>query len=303
MFDRVTNWAFDLVPRFRPPADYAELRARIHRRDGIVVPVPGAPDVTLDLYRPGTGDGPFPTVVWAHGGGYVTGRRTLAEHLATALAAEGFVVAALGYALPPFALYPVPVVQTLGVARWVAEGGAGAAADGSRLVLAGDSAGAQIAGQAAALVTNPRLARDMGVDPGLAAERLRAVLLCCGLLDPGALPYSLRPFVRGLLAAYLGPDRVRSRSVLAQMSLSRYATAAFPPTFVTAGNGDPLRRQSYRVTRALTSRGVHVDTLFWHGRVPPVPHEYQFYMDTSAAGLARRRIVEFARRWTAVPAA
>lgn len=298
MFDRVTNWAFDLVPRFRPPADYAQLCARIHRRDGIVVPVAGAPDVTVDLYRPGSGDGPFPVVVWAHGGGYVTGRRTLPEHLATALADEGFMVAALGYTLPPFALYPVPVLQTLAVARWVADGGAGPQADAGRIALAGDSAGAQIAGQVAALVTNPRLADAMELDPMLAPDRLRAVLLCCGLLDPGELPYPLRPFVRGLLAAYLGPDRVRSRAVLAQMSLSRYATAAFPPTFVTAGNGDPLRRQSYRATRVLASRGVPVDALFWRGRVPPVPHEYQFYMDTPAGGLARRRIVDFARRWT-----
>jgi acetyl esterase/lipase len=96
------------------------------------------------------------------------------------------------------------------------------------------------------------------------------------------------PFGRGLRDTYLwgGPPGPPAADV----------APGFPPTFVTVGNGDPLRGQSYRLARALAARGVDVEALFWRWRVPPLPHEYTLYMDTDAARVARERTLAFLRR-------
>lgn len=66
----------------------------------------------LDLYLPATGTGPFPLVVWIHGGGFSGGTETLAEGAAARrLVDRGFAVASLGYRLSGEARFPAAVLD------------------------------------------------------------------------------------------------------------------------------------------------------------------------------------------------
>lgn len=78
------------------------------------------------------------------------------------------------------------------------------------------------------------------------------------------------------------------------MSVAQHLTARFPPTFITAGNGDPLVGQSTGLAQRLQVLGVPVDTLHYPpDHRPRLPHEYQFNLDTDDGRNALRRIVAF----------
>ena len=66
----------------------------------------------LDLYLPTTGAGPFPLVVWIHGGGFSGGTKTLADDApARRLADRGFAIASLEYRLSGEARFPAAVLD------------------------------------------------------------------------------------------------------------------------------------------------------------------------------------------------
>ena len=81
-----------------------------------------------------------------HGGGWILGSANSHGNLARDLAvASGAAVAFIDYALSPEAQYPVQIEQCYAVAQWIAEHGAGHGLDGSRMAVAGDSAGGNMA--------------------------------------------------------------------------------------------------------------------------------------------------------------
>ncbi len=72
----------------------------------------------LDLYLPATGDGPFPLVVWIHGGGFSGGTKSLgANDAARRLVAKGYAVASLEYRLSGEALFPAGVLDLKAAVR------------------------------------------------------------------------------------------------------------------------------------------------------------------------------------------
>ena len=196
------------------------------------------------------------------------------------LASHGFVVVAPRYSLAPESSYPVPTRQLMTVLRWVGENADRFHMDASRIVLAGDSAGAQLAAQFAALITNPDYVDALGISPSIAPARLRGVALCSGIYDLARLsddsPY--RSLFGAVGWAYSGTrDYRKNAGFLGTVSVFSHVTAAFPPTFITVGNADPLRRQSQDLTVALIEADVDLETLFYpENHEPPLPHEYQF---------------------------
>jgi acetyl esterase/lipase len=100
-----------------------------------------------------------------------------------------------------------------------------------------------------------------------------------------------------VLWAYAGRRRFEDDPDLALGSVVDHITPAFPPTFVTVGNADPLRVHSEALADRLAARGVEVDTVFWpETHEPPLGHEYQFDLDGEAGRLAFDRMLAFLRR-------
>ena len=87
----------------------------------------------------------------------------------------------------------------------------------------------------------------------------------------------------------------------------RHVTPAFPPAFISAGNADPLEPHSHAMAAALQKQGVRVDALFFpKDHALPLPHEYQFNLDSEAGRKAMERSVAFLqglREGGAVPSA
>lgn len=258
---------------------------------------PRDPRALLDIHRPSRVRADAPVILWIHGGGFVSGRRGDISNYARLLAGRGFIVLNVDYTIAPEARYPTPVRQVNQALAFVAGHGAALGIGSRRVVLAGDSAGAQIAAQTAAVITNSGYARLVGVEPGLPADRLAGTLLYCGIYDVAALGSGggvIGWFVQSAGWAYSGRRDWRNDRLFQTLSVAPHVTSQFPPTFISAGNADPLEPQSVAMARALRSAGVDVEELFFPADYrPPLGHEYQFDIDSAAGQLALKRSVDW----------
>jgi len=108
--------------------------------------IPGpAGDIPIRLYYP-AGDGPFPVLVYFHGGGWVIGDLDTHHGFCHALAkTSGCLVVAVDYRLAPEHRYPAAVEDAYAATRWVAENSGLIQADPDRFAVCGDSAGGHLA--------------------------------------------------------------------------------------------------------------------------------------------------------------
>jgi acetyl esterase len=256
---------------------------------------PGNRAALLDIYAPADAQGSLPAVVWVHGGGFVAGSRTELSGYLQILAERGFVVVAIDYTPAPEAQFPTPLRETNAALAYVIAHATEHQIDPRRIFLAGDSAGAQIAAQTALLISDPSYAQRLGVAPGMARESLRGAVLFCGPYDPSALDWegSFAGFMRTVIWSYTGTRNPKDPRV-AQIAVAPHVTSAYPPTFISAGNADPLAPQSYALAEALKAQSVEVDTLFFPANhAPPLAHEYQLLLKTADGRLSFERFVAF----------
>lgn len=256
------------------------------------------PDAAFDIYRP-NGAPASPTIVWIHGGGFVSGQRNDIANYLKILAGQGFTVVNLDYTLAPEARYPMPARQINAALGHLVENAPRLGIDADRMLLAGDSAGAHLAAQVATIVTSADYARAVGIRPAIAPARLKGVILFCG-------PYDLSLmggqglgglFTQLTVWAYSGARDPSDRPEFSTFSLPPHVTASYPPAFISVGNADPLAPHSKLLAETLAKRGAKVETLFFpDNHVPPLAHEYQFDLDTLAARVALARVTAFARR-------
>lgn len=257
-------------------------------------------DMTLDVYAP-VGDEALPTIVWVHGGAWISGSKENVVPYLKILANEGYTTVALNYTLGPEGVYPLAVDQLNAALGWLNDHADEFRIDPDRIILAGDSAGAQLASQLAALSTNAEYAELLDVEPALAGDQLVGVVLNCGVYDLQAMAE-----LNGIVAwgfqialwAYTGTRDWSAEPPGSTMSTIHFVTDEFPATFITGGNGDGLTwLQSIPMHSALRNAGVDATALFWPADFEPaLPHEYQFHLDVEAAHVALEQTIEFLDR-------
>jgi acetyl esterase/lipase len=264
----------------------------------------GDKNTTMDVFAPIVSRSPLPAVVWIHGGGWISGSRKHVGPYARIIAWNGYVAVALNYTTAPEAIYPTALRELNSALEFLVRHAADYGIDPERIILAGDSAGAQLASQLANLVTNPKFARRMSLTPALSPEQLRGVVLNCGIYDVSGIPKVVGINGWGFriaLWAYLDKKDWSHTSGGIQMCSINYATADFPPTWISGGNGDALTTvQSKPFAARLTSLGVPVTSVFFRDRhLPRVPHEYQFHLGLREARAALASTVDFLGRVSA----
>ncbi|MFZ3453544.1 alpha/beta hydrolase [Arthrobacter sp. 7Tela_A1] len=242
----------------------------------------------LDLYLPPDRTGLVPVVFWIHGGAWISGsRRDVAPYLRM-LAGRGFAAVGVDYSVAPGARYPVALNQLDSALRFLEEHAGQYGLDMRRVVIAGDSAGAQLAAQLTAAVSAPEYAAALGFSPTLPRKHLRGAVLHCGVYDLKAmseLTGILGWGFRTALWAYTGTRDFARTAAADHMSVLEHATPDFPPAFISGGNGDGLTlTQSVPFANRLESLGVPVTRRFWPGLSPALPHEAQFQFSRPEAG-------------------
>lgn len=268
---------------------------------------PDDPDARLDVFAPETtSPAPRPALVWVHGGGWLAGDKSQLANYLKILAARGYVTVGVNYPLAPGANYPTPVFQVNRALGWLDQHAEELGIDRGRILLAGDSAGAQIAGQLANLISAPEYAAGMDFRPAIHRQQLRGLLLYCGAydIDMARFEGNAGRFVTAVLWAYFGRRDYRDDPRVRQFSVLGNLSAQLPPLFVSVGNADPLAPQSKALAARAMQLGVPVDVLFFpDDHRPALEHEYQFDLDGEAGQLALQRSLAFLDRHSAVGAA
>lgn len=218
--------------------------------------------VLYRVYRPLAGAA-LPAMIYLHGGGWVLSSIDTHDRLARQYAAAGGVAAILvDYALAPEARFPTALLECAEIVRHVARHGAEWGVDGSRIVLAGDSAGGNLA-LATALLLREEGAALCGILAAYPATDLRLLgtPTCSG--DEYGLSFDDMRAYRDL---YLR-DAIDRLHPLASPLLAE--CARLPPTLIQLAELDPLRPEGEAMAARLHAAGIattlHVTPGVLHG--------------------------------------
>lgn len=266
-------------------------------------------DALLDVYTPETAvkqNIVLPTLIWIHGGAWVSGNKANVSPYYKLIASQGFTVIAVNYSLAPEKTYPSQIHQINQAYSYIQANAARFHVDPNKFILAGDSAGAQLSSELAALITNPIYANEVKVRPTLSASQVSGVVLFCGIYKMDGLTHP-DPTLPKIVSwgsdvsvwAYSG-TRDKSSPVIQQMSPYYHVNKNFPRTFLSGGNGDPLtNEQSVPLAEKLKSLGIDTTTLFYPANhSPSLPHEYQFNLNSDGQA-AFNTLIEFLKEATA----
>ena len=231
---------------------HPDLRVENHHIDGPAGPIP------VRVYWPDGADTAAPPItMYFHGGGFAVG--DLDTHDVTArqhAVSADTVVVSVDYRLAPEHPYPAAVDDVWAATRWVAGNADQFGADGSRLAVAGDSAG----GTLAAVVA--QLARDAG-GPQIAFQLL---------WYPSAMwDTSLPSFTENAAAPVLDRAAIEafSRWYAGEIDLADPPPSlapgraddlsGLPPAYIAIAGHDPLRDDGARYGELLAQAGVTVE--------------------------------------------
>lgn len=217
----------------------------------------------MRFHRP-SNDPNLPVLIYLHGGGWVWGSIDTHDRLMRSYAAaSGCAVLGPDYALSPEAVFPQALEESAAVLRHVATRGAELGLDGSRIVLGGDSAGANLAAGLALLNAERP-------DP----VKIAGLLLNYGVFDHDLNTPSYREFAEGYgltLAkmrfywdAYC-PDLVSRVSPFA--SPIRGDLGSLPPTLLHIAELDVLCSENLAFAEKLRQAGVSLEMQTFPGTV------------------------------------
>jgi acetyl esterase len=254
------------------------------------IPGPGGP-LPVRLYTP-VGQGPFPIVVYFHGGGWVVGDLETQDMICRGLChGARSVVISVDYRLAPEHRFPAAVEDAFAATRWAAEHAAELGGDASRLSVAGDSAGANLS---AAVALRFRDAQG---------PALRAQILIYGSCNypsertPSADEFASGPILTDAAVDYFWKQYLADPAVEQAHPWASPIRAAshqgLAPAFVASAELDPTRDDGERYAEKLLRAGVPTESR----RYPGMPHGFvswvglvdqaQRCLDDACAFLAR----------------
>ncbi|MHC4392208.1 MAG: alpha/beta hydrolase [Planctomycetota bacterium] len=298
--------------RLRPSADPARHGVKLtrdlsYRDTGLV-------DHRLDVYQPEATE-PRPVVIYAHGGGFTMLSKETHWSAALRFARKGYVVFNINYRLAPKNRFPAAIDDVCRAYAWVIENAARFGGDPSRVVVAGESAGANLV-SALTLATCTRHEHDFAqaaFETGVVPE---ACLPFCGILqvsDPErfrrrkpSLPSMLHDQILGVAYGYAGNtpaselalgDPLRSIERIVESDPELVLERPLPPFFVACGTKDPILDDSRRLAAALKNLSVPCEAPIYPGEI----HAFQAFSWRPAARDCWTKAFRFLGEHTSAP--
>lgn len=255
---------------------------RIPREDGTTLRV--------RVYRP-FGDGPLPVCLYFHGGGWVINTIDTHDDLVRRLTAEsGCVFVSVDYRLAPEHKYPAAIEDAWTALKAVVEHADDWDIDATRIGVAGDSAGGNLAA-ALALMT-----RDRG-GPELSAQILIYPITDCDFTRPSYVENAEGYFLTTAQMKWFWNQYVeRPEQMLEPYAspLRAESLKRLPPAFVITAEYDPLRDEGEAYADALFENEVPVSLHRFSGLI----HAFIRRVDTFDAATSAIREVGFSlRKW------
>ncbi len=235
------------------------------------VTVPGGPtgEVKARIVRPPGASGPLPVIVYIHGAGWVFGNAHTHDRLVRELAVgTGAAVVFPEYDLSPEHRYPVAIEQNWTVARWVVTDGAAHGLDATRIAVAGDSVGGNMA------IALTLMAKERG---GL---DLRQQVLFYPVTDAAFDTGSYHQFAEGhylrrdgmqwFWDQYTTDPAERAQITASPLRATTGQLTGLPPALVITAEADVLRDEGEAYADKLRGAGVPVTA----GRQKGIIHDF-----------------------------
>lgn len=224
------------------------------------IPVKGG-SVAARIYKP-AGNGPFPVVVYYHGGGWVVGNLDTYDPSARALANYGKVlVVSADYRKGPEHKFPAAHSDAFEVYRWVVTHARTLGGDPKRVAVAGEGAGGNLAAGVAMMARDsnvPRPARQVLIYP-IAGHDFNTPSY---QQNANAKPLD-RATMEWFFTNYLRSPDDGANSLI---DLSHAPNlAGLPPATVITAEIDPLRSEGEAYANRLKEAGVDVDYQNYRG--------------------------------------
>lgn len=257
--------------------------AALHEVESRTIPGP-AGDIPIRVYKPSAATD-LPVCLYFHGGGFVIGNLDSHDHICRALAARsGTAIVAVDYRLAPENRFPAGVDDCWAATQWVAANGEAIGVDASRLGVAGDSAG----GNLAAVMT--LRARDAG-SPSIAFQLLIYPAVSHDEFPSRSAAETQTVFLNVELMRWFWENYMPEGADPSTPDLSPLCAtdlAGLPPAFVVTAECDPLRDEGEAYAKRLVDAGVPVDFRL----VETMPHAF-FHM-AGVLPVAEQTVVEAA---------
>ncbi len=208
----------------------------------------------LDIYHKKDVTSPQKTIIDIHGGGWTYGDKDVYQHYCMDMAQRGFTVVNFSYRLSPEDPYPAALEDINAAFTWVAENAAAYNIDLDKICVTGDSAGAQLASQYLALLTNSAFRRLFSMQIPYEQIKVKAVALNCGCYDMRGRMETQEddPFL-----AYIDKALTEDRELtLEQIDTVKYINADFPPAYIMSAEYDFLKEHVKPMYELLRAKGI-----------------------------------------------
>ena len=250
------------------------------------------PEHRLDIYRP-RGEGPWPIVLYIHGGGFRILSKDTHWVMGLAFARRGYLVLNINYRLAPEYPFPAAMMDVCSAYQWLLEHAAEHGGDRERIVVAGESAGANLATSLTLATVFPRPERwarevfDLGVVPSavVAASGIFQVSDVQRFARRKKLSLWLTDRLDEVSAGYLpscgprSPGEIDLADPVVVLEREDVAARPLPPFFLSVGTADPLLDDTRRLKAALDRRGTDCEARYYKGEV----HAFQAMVFRAAA--------------------
>ena len=225
--------------------------------------------IPLTIVRPEGVQGELPVFMFFHGGGWVLGDYpTHARLIRDLVVNSGAVAVYVGYTPSPEAQYPTAIDQAYAATRWVGEHGKEIQVDSSRLAVAGNSVG----GNMAAVVALK--AKEAGT------PKLSFQLLLWPVTDANLETASYNQFAQGHFLTkplmkwfwdnYTTNPKQRAERFASPLQATTEQLKGLPPALVQTAEFDVLRDEGEAYARKLDAAGVTVTAVRYNGMI----HDY-----------------------------
>ncbi len=221
----------------------------------------GTRELKLDLYRPASGHGPFPGIVFIHGGRWELGDKTEFSRQAAYLATKGYVSVSIDYRFSQEAPYPAAVYDAKAAVRWMRAHAGQYKIDPNRIAAAGGSSG----GHLAALLGTTSDVRTLKGDGGNSqfSSRVEAVVAFNPLTDfVSMLARTQSPQIAiPAVTKFLGGTSSQVPEIYMEASPVAHVCKNAPPFLFLHGTADKTMpfEQSTEMQKALQAVGVRAE--------------------------------------------